>query len=193
VDLLFNLLIVFFLFFVIQIIQEKKKSEIKNLKSKAEFMVTVEWPSDRPDDIDTYFEDPLGGLVHYKSKETPLVNLDRDDVGHRNDQITLPDGTMIDYKENKEVVTIRSIVPGEYVVNIHMFGKEAKNKAPVPVTVTVEKLNPFKTIDSITLLLENNGDRLTAVRFTVDAQGEVTDVNRLDKNLIEIHNAGEIP
>ena len=49
------------------------------------------------------------------------MHLDRDDLGDKNDKIYLPDGSMIKVPQNQELLTIRGIVPGEYVLNIHMY------------------------------------------------------------------------
>ena len=46
------------------------------------------------------------------------MHLDRDDRGNVNDTIDF-DGKTIDNPLNQEIVTIRVVVPGEYIVNVH--------------------------------------------------------------------------
>jgi hypothetical protein len=122
IDLAFNLLICFVcLFSIAFLVMSKKIEKDKKINAKAEFMITVTWPNELHDDVDTWVEDPLGNIVSFNRREQGLMHLDRDDLGNRNDKITLEDGTTIEFKENREIVTVRGIVPGEYVVNAHMY------------------------------------------------------------------------
>jgi hypothetical protein len=85
-------------------------------------------------------------------------------------------GRTIQNPLNQEIVTIRGIVPGEYVVNAHEFlaGSEGK----IPVSVKVEKLNPTAAVVYYgTHDFERKGQEDTFVRFTLDAEGKVGDVN----------------
>jgi hypothetical protein len=55
----------------------------------------------------------------------------------------------------------------------------------VPVAVKVEKLNPkVEVIFYDRLFLDHTGDEKTAVRFTIDEKGNVTDMNTRPKSLI---------
>src|SRR5262249_60130413 len=47
------------------------------IDTKAQMLVTVSWPDDHPDDIDTYVEDPQGNIVWYHVMEAGLMSLDR--------------------------------------------------------------------------------------------------------------------
>jgi len=146
-DVFMNMLMFFLFMFVILLVQANPKKADKSVKVKAEFVITVQWPDDRNDDIDTYFEDPQGHLVHYRQKAKGLMHLDRDDLGSSNDQIQLPDGKWVKIKTNKEIVTLRGIIKGEYTINVHLFNKRDKdNVTGIPVQVTIEKLNDYKMV-----------------------------------------------
>ena len=55
---------------------------------------------------------------------------------------------------------------------------------PIPVTVKVEKVNPtVRVVFYGTIELRGQGDEVTAVRFTIQPNGDVTDVNQLPKRL----------
>ena len=55
----------------------------------------------------------------------------------------------------------------------------------MPVAVKVEKLNPkVEVIFYDRLFLDHTGDEKTAVRFTIDEKGNVTDMNTRPKSLI---------
>ncbi len=100
------------------------------IETKAEFIITMTWPDDHPDDIDLYAEDPLGNIVWYHVREGGFMVLDRDDRGGANNTITV-DGRKITSPFRQETISIRGIVPGEYTVNVHYF--LATKGGPVPV------------------------------------------------------------
>jgi hypothetical protein len=93
------------------------------------------------------------------------------------------DGQKINNPLNQETVTLRGIIPGEFVINIHHY--LANGTEDVPVEVKVEKLNPEVTLVFYTTLqLDHKGQELTAVRFTMDEDGQISDVNRRPKTLV---------
>ena len=184
-DLTSNLLAIFICLFCLAfLLMAKKIEQTKKIDAKAEFIITTTWTEESSDDVDTYVEDPLGNLVFFKSREKGLLHLDRDDLGTRNDTIKLPDGTKYEVKENREIVTIRGIIPGEYTVNVHLYRKKDKSEEGTPVTVKLEKINPnVKTITIKDVILKQNGDDKTAFRFVLDKDGNVTSTNDLQKDL----------
>jgi len=181
-DLLFNTLLCFAALFVLSFILINPSKKENNIKAKADFMITVTWNKDLDDDVDTYVEDPVGNLVAFMRREEGLMHLDRDDLGHRNDTINTPNGP-IEYKDNREIVTLRGFIPGEYVVNVHMYMK--REKAPTEVMIVLEKLNPYMIIMAKNVILTTNGQEDTAFRFVVDSEGVVTKVNELKKTLVK--------
>ena len=181
-DLLFNALLGFVFMFLIAFMLINPISDTGKVDPKAEVLITVTWPDGHPDDIDLYVEDPNGGVVWYHVKEAGLMHLDRDDRGNYRDTITV-DGKKINNPLNQETVTIRGIIPGEFVINIHHY--LANGTDDVPVEVKVEKLNPEVTLVFYTTLqLDHKGQELTAARFTMDADGQISDVNRRPKTLV---------
>src|SRR6195952_4204143 len=85
-------------------------------------------------------------------------------------------GRTIQNPLNQEIVTIRGIVPGEYVVNAQEFLAPTTQK--VPVSVKVEKLNPTASVVFYgTQDFDHKGQEETFVRFTLDNEGKVSDVN----------------
>ncbi len=182
-DLLFNTLLGVVLMFVLAYISINPKAKTGVIDAKAEFMITTTWPDNDPNDIDTWIEEPGGQRVWFRSREAGMMHLDRDDRGMKNDVIVV-DGREIVNPLNQEVVTIRGYAPGEYTVNVHYY--ESKNKAAVPVTVSVVKVNPrAEIVFNGTATLERPADEATLVRFTVDADGSVRDVNTLPKKLVQ--------
>jgi hypothetical protein len=181
-DILFNVLLglVFMVFTAFSLINPTAKTGIVDLK--ADLLITMTWPDNDPNDMDLYVEDSAGNIVWYHSKEAGLMHLDRDDRGNYRDTITV-NGKQIQNPLNQETVTIRGIVPGEYVVNVNEFIASTPDR--VPVTVKVEKLNPVATVLYYgTLEFDHKGQEETFVRFTLDADGQVSDVNTKSKSLV---------
>jgi len=184
-DLFCNMLLGFvclFMFAMMMIAKEEKK-KTGDVEVHAEFIITVSWPAESPDDVDTYVEDPLGNIVCFNRREQGLMHLDRDDLGHKNDEILTPDGT-ITYDENREVVTVRGYLPGEYIVNVHMYHREVGYDKPIVVTIRCDKINPFSQVAVQTVTLKFTGDEKTAFRFYVNKDGTIKSTNRLPKRFM---------
>jgi hypothetical protein len=174
--------VVSFLFFLALLVVSPDAKDGK-IDSKAEFLITMDWPDNHPDDLDLMVQDPRGNVAWYRHKEAGFLTLDRDDRGGLNDSIVV-NGKRIHSPIREEMVTVRGIIPGEYVVNVSHF--QATTGKPVPATVKVQKLNPTaEVIFDDTVTVDHTGDEKTAVRFTLDAEGKVIDVSRRAKSLTE--------
>ena len=173
--------VVAFLFFMALLVIAPE-AESGKVNTKAEFLITVSWPDNHPDDIDTFVQDPLGNMVWYRRREAGFMVLDRDDRGGANDFIMV-NGRKLPSPIRQETVSIRGIVAGEYTVNVYHFA--ALTGKPVPVSVRVEKLNPtVQVVHYDTMPLDHGGQEATAVRFTIDAGGAVLGVDRTEKSLL---------
>ncbi len=181
-DLLFNALLGFAFMFVAAFTMISDTDSSGKIDSKAEVLITVRWEDRHPDDVDTLVEGPQGNLVWYHNRDTGLMHLDRDDRGLFQDRVTL-DGVEVSNPINQETVTVRALKPGEYVVNLLHY--QSNYSAPLPVTVKIEKLNPRVSLVFYgTRELSGVGDEQTAVRFTIDANGDVVSTNELQKRLL---------
>jgi hypothetical protein len=179
-DILFNVVMgfSFMIFIAFALIKPEARTAVE---LKADMVVTMSWPDNSPDDIDTYVEDPAGNVVWYHSKEAGFLHLDRDDRGMFRDTMVV-NGQRVENPLNQESVTVRGLIPGEYVVNVYHY--IANSTEPVPVSVRVEKLNPkLQVVYYGTVYLDHRGQELTVVRFTVDADGNVSNVNDRPKKL----------
>jgi hypothetical protein len=174
--------IVAFLFFIalLAIAPDAKEGKID---SKAEFIITMDWPDNHPDDLDLFVQDPIGNIAWYRHREAGFLTLDRDDRGGANDFIVV-NGRKLPSPIREEIVTLRGVVAGEYTVNVSHF--QAIAGQPVAATVKVQKLNPTAQVifdDKVTV--DHTGDEKTALRFKLDADGKVVDVHRRPKSLLE--------
>jgi|TARA_B100000073_G_scaffold158319_1_gene130730 hypothetical protein len=194
IDLLFNITIGLAMLFIIAFLLINPIAKKGDVIVNAEFIITMSWPKDSKDDIDLYVMDPAGNIVYFRDKDNGLMHLDRDDLGDKNDQISTDSG-IISFNLNEEHLTIRGIVPGEYIVNAHWYSKatysfknsEGNEYTPndeIPVTIKVEKLNPYKVIFVDTKTFSKAGEEQTYLRFYVDTDGKVTKKNKLAKALV---------
>jgi hypothetical protein len=181
-DLLFNALLGFVVMFVIAFLLINPVAKTGAVDNKAEFLITLTWPDGRKEDVDLYVADPEGRLVWFRSREAGLMHLDRDDLGLGNDVMEVA-GKKVVNPVNQEIVSIRGIASGEYVVNLHLYRDDRGQS--VPVKVKVEKLNPkVELVYYGDVTLKRRGDERTAVRFSVTSDGRVHDVNRLTKAIV---------
>jgi len=182
-DILFNALLGFVVMVFIAFALIRPETKTGDVNVNADMIITVSWPDGLPDDIDSYVEDPAGNIVWYHTREAGLIHLDRDDRGNFRDTIFV-NGAEVQYPLNEETVTVRGIVPGEYVVNVFYYLRQSPGT--VPVSVKVEKINPSVSVVYFgTVNLTRESQEETVVRFTLDKDGGVTDINSQPKSLIQ--------
>ena len=110
------------------------------------------------------------------------MHLDRDDRGIFADKMNV-NGATISNPINQETITIRALQSGEYVVNLLHY--QANYDQPLTVDVKVEKLNPeVELVYYGSHELEGIGDEKTAVRFSIDSEKNISDVNQIQKRLL---------
>lgn len=173
VDMLFNILLCFVVFFAIAIIHMNKddSKSLTNIDFSGYVLVVATWPSHIEDDIDVYAEDPKGGVVFFGRRSNKIMHLDRDDLGRAGDASD----------NNREILTIRAKQPGEYVVNLHVYSKW--RSLTVPVNVKVYSIKDKKILKEKELVLLRMGEEKTAFRFTLDESGSIYDINDLPKTI----------
>ena len=189
-DLLFNILVGFAFLFIIAFLLIKPEQKKADFERKAEFVIVMEWDHDQPDDIDLYVQDPTQNKVHFRLPITNFMYLDKDDLGYANDIVKNVDGTVTKVNINREVVTIRGIIPGEYIINAHYYSsrewtrlgqlntninvtsKKVKGKEkPLTVKIELHKVNPYTILWVGEKKFFRKGQEETFVRFTIDKDG----------------------
>ena len=186
-DLLFNTILIFAFLFLIAIIFISPPADLGNVELKAEYIVSVKWPDNSEDDVDTWVQDPEGRILWFRNTDTGFMHLDRDDRGLQNDMIVV-DGSEILNPLNQEIVTIRKLIPGEYIVNLHYY--KSISGEPVTAEVSVSKVNPsLEILYYGKVLLRSAGAEATVVRFNLDREGRVGNLNTLPKALVVVEAA----
>ena len=190
IDLLFNILLGFAFLFIIAFLLIKPEAKKKDFDRRAEFVIILEWDHDAPDDLDLYVEDPTEGKVSFRLPIVNFMHLDKDDLGIRNDTIINADGTTSSVQINREVVTIRGIIAGEYVINAHYYSTRVYNGSQLepdertvdyrskPVrnlTVKIElhKVTPYSVLWAGEKKFTHRGQEETFLRFRLDKDGNI--------------------
>jgi len=177
-DLLFNILDGFEFLFIIAFLLIKPEAKKEDFNRRAEYVVVMEWDNDASGDIDLYVEDPTGKQVSFRYHNHNFMHLDKDDLGAMNDTVVNADGSISTVKINREVVTIRGIIKGEYVINGHYYSlrsyEKIKPKKPaVTVRVELHKVNPYSIMWVGEKEFTHRGQEETFLRFRLDKDGNI--------------------
>jgi len=204
-DLLFNILVGFAFLFIIAFLLIKPEAKKEDFERKAEFVVVLEWDHDQPDDIDLYVQDPTNSTVHFRLPIANFMYLDKDDLGFANDIVKKVDGTITKVNINREVVTIRGIIPGEYVINAHYYsarkwtgqtlstnvdnsyelGKGKSTGKKLTVKIELYKVDPYKIWWIGEKTFTHRAQEETFVRFIIDPDGkQVGDFTYVEKKFV---------
>ena len=194
IDILFNILVGFAFLFIVAFLLIKPEAKREDFDRKAEFVIVMEWDNKRHDDIDLYVQDPSGKIAHFRHRVVNFMHLDKDDLGKRNDAIMV-NGVEQHVDINREVITIRGILPGEYIVNAHYYSDYSHQilaEGALDVKVIVHKVNPYSIIWEGIETLKQKGSEETFVRFTIEKDGTVksSSIRQLDKRMVS-PNVGE--
>ena len=188
-DLLWNALLGFVVLFSLAFVQMNIRAAEQRLETRGEFAIVVAWHDKSEDDVDTYVMDPQGNIIFFRSRERGLMHLERDDFGAHNDYV-IENGQKVKVTKNEERVIIRGIISGEYVVNVHMYRKTDQTSTKVKV-VLVRLKNRGAPITEKEAVLEKNGDEVTAFRFTLDKNGNVSNINDLQRSMVGKAHGGQ--
>ena len=185
-DLLFNILVGFAFLFIVAFLLIKPEAKKKDFDRRAEFVVVMEWDAGAKDDIDLYVEDPLGGIANFRSPSVNFMHLDKDDLGASNDSVVNADGSVSTVRINREVITIRGIIEGEYIINAHYYSKrmwvdtrpgEVKKKLGITgdtvVKIELHKVNPYSILWAGEKKFTEKGQEETYLRFRLDRDGNL--------------------
>jgi hypothetical protein len=184
IDLLFNIIVGVAFLFLIAFILINPISKKNDVESKADYLIILNWDSAASDDIDLWIKDPLDHVMSFRSKDVGFMHLDRDDLGTRNDKITLPDGSVKYINLNREIAALRGTLEGWYVVNVHVYRKDKAmdpedneiRLTPTYATVELIQVNPYRIKVMAEQVLEQQGQEFTLFAFRLDANGEVMEI-----------------
>lgn len=178
-DMLFNMLLGFVFLFIIAFILINPITKKSDAPKKAEYLIVIEWDDDKNDDIDLWVRDPAGNVISFINRTGGLLNLEKDDLGRSNDAVVMPDGTVKVLNINREVVTVRGIVPGVYNVQAHVYSRKSWKEETEEGTITVKviKVNPYGEVYMGTKMYNIKGQQITLLNFKLDKDGKFLGFN----------------
>lgn len=176
-DMAWTVALIFLAFVLISIVRKPTESN-GVIIPKAEFMITMDWDDYSRQDIDLYVRGPDGKVVFFKTKETPLMFLDTDNLAGDKD-----------LRIRREIVTIRQLKAGSYIVNVHYYDARDHKPTPTNVRLNVMKINPVQIVADKYLLLDNVGQEVSVVGFKIDDAGNVIDIFETDERFVYITRA----
>ena len=178
IDLIFNVLIGFVFLFVIALILINPITKDEGPPVKAEFMIILEWHDESKADIDLWIQHNKNRSVGFSNKEQDHIHLDRDDLGHKNDFYTV-DGVQQVLYLNKEVITLRGVVQGNYYIVAH--GYNLREEQNIPVKIKIIKLNPYSEVYTKEETVVHDRQIVRFHAFRLDSEGIVEEI--FDHNL----------
>lgn len=190
-DLLFNLVIGFVYLFVIAFILINPITKKGDVPKKADYIIVLEWDHYLNDDVDLWVQDPAGNTVAFVSKQAGLMHLEKDDLGYSSDSYRNEAKEVEVINLNREVVTLRGIIPGEYKVMAHVYNKlyTVHNGTPtkdLPGTLTIQviQINPYNEVFISRFPYGEVGQEISLLRFTLSADGDWLGYNNQESSII---------
>jgi hypothetical protein len=183
-DMLFNILIGFVVLFILAFLMINPITKKNEIPVRAEIMITLEWEDESKDDIDLWVLGPgmkAGPLAFYR-KQAGYLHLDRDDLGIKNDT-ALVDGQEIPLLYNKEIATMRGVLPGDYYINVHVYAK--RDNTPLKIKVTVMDVNPFQELYVLQETVTATGQIIKFPAFTIDSSGKIIKLFNSEKVFVK--------
>jgi hypothetical protein len=156
----------------------KTQEETEEYTPPGNVVIEMHWPDELPVDVDLWVQAPNDVPVGFWNQGSQYFNLLRDDLGLEGDASG----------RNYEVSYSRGILPGEYTVNVHMYGKvPAGVVVPVRVIVSVKgQYDSLRQILETSVELQRRNQEVTAFRFRLTESGDLVQgsVTTLRRRLI---------
>lgn len=162
--------------------EEQQKKLESSIETVGLYAIVASWPDASKDDVDLYVKDPSGTIIYFSKPTAELMHLEYDDRGDLGDKAMTSTGE-VKVALNRERVIIRGAMAGEYVVNVHMYGK--RDAGPTTVTVRLFLLRGDDTeVAMRERVLAGDGDEATAFRFTLTPDGELAGTSDLPVTMV---------
>jgi len=143
-----------------------------DIVAKDEMMIELLWNSESFSDIDLWVLTPNGIIGFPVSiNQNSIAYLDRDDLGRSSDSYTDIDGQTVDIGTNREIIFIKKLIEGEYIVNVHGYTiNQSDMDLKQDITINIIRLLPHYEIEytgTIPIQLEEKQE-YTVISFTVE-------------------------
>lgn len=144
---------------------EEQNKSIAHAEAIGQLVVEARWPDGNKSDVDLWVRAPLDKIgVGYSRRDDVQSAYLRDDTGSDRDGA----------ETNVEFAFCRTLAPGLYAVNVHMYSMQSLPPVAVEVVARINRpVGPPLTVARRTVMLKANGDDVTAFVFDVDDTGRV--------------------
>lgn len=105
---------------ILLLLVNEEDAKRKDIEVQDNFLITMSWNNKSYYDLDMHVMSPFGENISFSRRDTRWGTLERDDLGKANDFLLL-DSVKIEFKFNREVVHLREIPNGRYIVNVHCW------------------------------------------------------------------------
>lgn len=173
VDMLFALLIGVFSIFIISTMLLGEPKSGKKIDEASTIMLDMTWDDMSADDMDLWCMGPDQDKIGYAHRENSYMSLDRDDLGVENDYYTV-NGQKKLIRHNEEIIRIRKMVPGHYVVNVMFYARKQDpetyqySHGPQQVKVVLLQVNPvYRLVFSNVVEIPEPSSQVTAFSFDI--------------------------
>lgn len=189
-DLLFTLLMCFVCLFFLAFVMVNEPAKDATAKNDNNILITMRWETNN--DMDLHLKLPDGRRIFYANRDEPPAHLDVDVVAWRryhregyNSDMSHED-YYDDYGEyaeehapqedeyviklNEEIITIRNVLAGEYVVNVHYFSDRGYGTKPIEVEIVVQDVKNKRIIYADKKTIRMPRSETYFVRFSVAEQ-----------------------
>lgn len=184
-DFLFNILLVFLVMLAILLMLPKKPQEAEDdIQVKAEYLIILTWDESSTVDLDLWIKLPSDRVIFFKQKSGQGIRLERDDLGSMSDMV----GSKV-VPINEEIATIRGTIPGEYIINAHVYGNLGKPLSELKTTLRVVQLNPYFETYKNSHTFTSIGEEHTFLRMVIDEKGKVIET---DSEYFEVLASGAL-
>lgn len=193
-DFLFLMVSGFAALFVLAFIIINPRADIP---TKAEYLFIIEWDDNLADDIDLWVRDPNGTTVSFMLKEGGLLNLEKDDLGSSNDSYVDSEGNTQTLRLNREVTTMRGIIPGTYTVMAHVYSRSAQGRYDEelerwdrqkqgwsPLSFTLLRVNPYKETWRSEHRYLDRRQEIPLLQFDLDEEGNASNFRMPTQSII---------
>lgn len=183
IDKLYIMLCLFVLQFIIAFILINPIAKQGIVDPVTKMMIIIKWPELSAADIDVWVKGPDGTTASYVNKDGKYIILERDDLGSSNDYVKI-NGEITPISRNMETMTINALPKGEYVINLHNYSHSFNDflgrineepEYPIPVTIEVIKINPFKAVFQKTVTLKYREEK-TVLSFVITDDEKIDDM-----------------
>lgn len=165
------------------------KVKVISIPTQGVYAVVQNCPTKSQNDVDLYVQDPAGKIAYFNNTTAGLMHLEQDIIPGFN---TVENGTTLKQGDDERTI-LRGTIPGQYIVNIHMYDG---SQSPLPETcqVTLYSMrNGINVLAQTNVTLQRNGSAGTAFEFTVNGKGQVTSIQHFNRDIVYQTGGGTAP